>query len=133
MKRNIYSILPLLFSFLLVSTAWGEPVKKEIYYTKKASLSGTQTLRFSLWTSDAEGGQEIWFEEKSMKVTAKTIQTYLGDVTPLDGVDFSQQLWVKVDQKRKDGSYKSLGTMEKLGAVPYVLWGGSGVASALSG
>ena len=106
---------------------WREPVKKEIYYTKKASLSGTQTLRFSLWTADTEGGEEIWSEEKSMKVTAKTIMTYLGDKTPLDGVDFSQQLWVNVEQKRKDGSYKVIGTMERLGAVPYALWGGSGV------
>jgi hypothetical protein len=64
-------------------------------------------------------------EEKTMKVTAKTITTYLGDVVPLDAVDFSQQLWVKVDQKRKDGSYKIVGTMDKLGAVPYALWGGS--------
>jgi len=55
----------------------GEPVKKEIYYTKKASLSGTQTLRFSLWTANTEGAT-IWLEEKTMKVTAKTITTYLG-------------------------------------------------------
>jgi hypothetical protein len=62
-----------------------------------------------------------------MKVTGSTIKTYLGDKTPLDGVDFSQQLWVKVEQKRKDGSYKVVGAMVRLGVVPYALWGGSGV------
>jgi len=61
-----------------------------------------------------------------MKVIGATIKTYLGDETPLDGVDFSQQLWVMVEQKRKDGTYKVIGTLEKLGAVPYALWGGSG-------
>ena len=105
MRKIVYIILLGLLSILLVATAWGEPVKKEVYYIKKASLSGTQTLRFSLWTSDSEGGEQIWLEEKTMKVTAKTITTYLGDVTPLDSINFSQQLWVKVEQKRKDGSY----------------------------
>ena len=122
MRRIVYTIMPL----FLVTMVCAEPVKKEIYYTKKASLSGVQTLRFSLWTSDTEGGEEIWFEEKSMKVTSATIKTYLGDETPLDDVDFSQQLWVMVEQKRKDGTYKVIGTLEKLGAVPYALWGGSG-------
>jgi hypothetical protein len=61
-----------------------------------------------------------------MKVTGATIKTYLGDAAPLDDVDFSQQLWIKVEQKRKDGNYKVMGTMERLGVVPYALWGGSG-------
>ena len=100
MKRNVHCILTVFFLLFLITTAWGEPVKKEIYYTKKASLGGTQTFRFSFWTADTEAGDEVWSEEKSMKVTGATIKTYLGDVTPLDDVDFSQQLWVMVEQKR---------------------------------
>jgi hypothetical protein len=84
--------------------AIADPVIKEIYYQKKTSLAypATYTFRFSLWDAEV-GGNEVWFEEKPLKLTNNLIKTYLGDLEPLDSVDFSLQYWVQVDQKRKTG------------------------------
>ena len=86
--------------------AWSEPVQKQIYYTKKTGLSfpGTYTLRFTL--RDAEtGGTQVWEEEKSIDLKGSLIKTNLGDIAPLDDVDFSQQYWVQLERRKGDGTY----------------------------
>jgi hypothetical protein len=49
------------------------------------------------------------------------IATSLGKVTALSGVDFSQQLWVQMEQK-SGTTYTVLGTRDPLGLAPYALW-----------
>jgi hypothetical protein len=122
MKRG--HLIPVALSLLLVVTsAWGDPVAKDLYYLKKTVLSypATYTFRFSLWNADTEG-TETWSEEKSVKMTTSTLKTYLGDTISLDGIDFSQQLWVQVERKKKNGTYVLIGQRDPLAIVPYALW-----------
>jgi hypothetical protein len=67
----------------------------------------------------------LWEEEKTIKLAfadKKTVRTYLGEINPLDGVDFSKQLWVQVEKKEKNGTFTQIGVRDMLGVVPYALW-----------
>jgi len=66
-------------------------------------------------------GTMVWSEEKPVKLKGVKIITYLGDETPLDGVDFSHQYWVQVERLKKTG-YAVVGTRTMLGVTPYALW-----------
>ncbi len=106
---------------LFVTTlVWSDPVINQIYYQTKTTLSypATHTIKISLWDQET-GGNEVWSEEKQIKLTGSTIKTYLG---PLDGVDFSQQLWVRIEKRKADGSLKSAAQTQPLSTVPYALW-----------
>jgi hypothetical protein len=112
-----------LFS-LGVTFVWGDPVLKGFPYQKKTptlTYPATYTLKFSLWDQDS-GGALLWSEEKEVTLSGPKIKTYLGDIEPLDGVDFSQQLWVKVERKRANGIYRTIGAMDPLPTVPYAIW-----------
>ena len=104
---------------------WADPVVKEIYFSKLTTLgNGTFTLKFSLWDEE-QVGNKLWEEEKLIKLAfadKKTVRTYLGEINPLDGVDFSKQLWVQVEKKEKDGTFNPIGSRDMLGVVPYALW-----------
>jgi hypothetical protein len=106
-----------------VNLAWAAPVELLLYYTKKTTYvpSATDIFRFTLWDAET-GGTKVWEEEKSIDLSGNLIKTYLGDTTPLDDVDFSQQYWVQVERKKRDGTYVVLGTRDILGVVPYALW-----------
>ena len=120
-KRYLIPTLAVMFLFVL-STAWADPVIREIYYQKKTTLSypRTYTLRFSLWDAES-GGNEVWFEEKDVLMKNATIKTYLGSDIPLNVGDFAQQLWVQVERKKSSG-YAFIGTRDMLGVVSYALW-----------
>ena len=109
--------------FWLISSAWSEPIKPLMYYSKveKGLGNKTHTFRFSLWDAET-GGNLLWEEEKPLRTKKSTISTVLGDVNSIEGVDFSQQLWVQVEEKQKDGSYVLVGERDALGVVPYALW-----------
>lgn len=95
----------------------------------------TYTIKFSLWDSAMDGG-ELWSEEKSISLTGPKMKTYLGEVNGLEGVDFSRQLWVQVERRKADGTYRPLGGREALGVVPYALYSessGSGEGSTVTG
>jgi hypothetical protein len=138
MKRKIF-VVSILMVLVGATVAWGEPIAKEIYYQKKTTLAypATYTFRFSLWDAvDVGTGVSVWEEEKQVKITSALIKTYLGDDTSLDPADFSKQLWVQVERKKKDGTYVILGTRDKLRASPYALYGGTGgyvTVSSLAG
>jgi hypothetical protein len=121
MLLSLISLVILLLGFVAISN--GEPVAKEIFYTKSTTLPypGTYTLRFSFWDS-LVGGSEVWWEEKTLELKGPRIKTYLGDANPLDEVDFSMQLWVQVEKKKKDGSYVVLGSRNTFPLVPYAAW-----------
>jgi hypothetical protein len=138
MKRR-YLILALVLFFLSVlSIAWADPVVKQIYYQKKTTLAPkTFEFKFSLWDAET-GGLEVWSEEgKELTVKNGIIKTYLGDTAPLDGVDFSSQLWVQVERIKKDGTPIVVGVRDKFTLVPYALYsevsGGGGDGSSLTG
>jgi len=111
--------------FCFVFPAWSEPIKPLIFYSKVEKGMGNKnyTLRFSLWDAET-GGNMVWEEEKTLTTKKSTINTLLGDVNPIDGVDFSQQLWVQVEKKLADETYVPLGEREQLSVsgVPYALW-----------
>ena len=41
----------------------------------------------------------VWEEEKTLKGKNSVISTYLGDIIPLEGVNFGEALWVQVEEK----------------------------------
>jgi hypothetical protein len=45
-----------------------------------------------------------------------------GELNSLKGVDFSQALWVQVEVRQKDGTYKLVGERDGLIGVPYAMW-----------
>ena len=111
--------------FWCISPVWSEPVKPLIFYSKaeKGLRNKTYALRFSLWDAET-GGNMVWEEEKTLTTKKSTINTLLGDVNSIDGVDFSQQLWVQVEEKLEDETYALVGERELLAVsgVPYALW-----------
>ena len=120
MKKAFVFIVGLVIFFGAVS-AFGAPADEEILYKKTTTLTpGTYNLRFSLWDA-ATAGVMIWSEEKKITLTSSAIKTILGDTGPLDGVDFSQQLWIQVDRVKTGPVYKVVGTREKLLSVPSAL------------
>ena len=124
MKKGIsISVAALLLITLGSVRGWCESVFMGFLYQKKVNLTypATYTLRFSLWDQDL-AGTELWFEEKKVTLSSSRVKTYLGDTEPLGGVDFSQQLWVKVEKKSANGTYRMLGAMDPLLSVPYALW-----------
>ena len=111
--------------FWCISPVWSEPVKPLIFYSKVEKGLGNKsyTFTFSLWDAEA-GGNRVWEEEKTLTTKKSKISTLLGDVNSIDGVDFSQQLWVQVEEKLEDGTYALVGERELLAVsgVPYALW-----------
>jgi hypothetical protein len=105
------------------SLSFAEPARHYISYTKRNTLSSpaTATLRFSLWDAPTNG-VEVWSEEKLVTMTVPGIRVALGDVTPLDTVDFSRQLWVQVELKRRLGQYVVMGARDLLPASAYAAW-----------
>jgi hypothetical protein len=136
-KRYLIIVLFVLLTFIL-SIAWADPVVKQLYYQKKTTLAPkTFDFRFSLWDAETEG-LEVWYEEgKELTVKNGIIKTYLGDTAPLDGVDFSSQLWVQVERLKRDGTPIVVGTRDMLAVVPYALYSevsaGGGDGSSLTG
>ncbi len=128
MERKLF-VVSMLVILVGATVAWGEPIAKEIYYQKKTTLAypAIYTFRFSLWNV-ATGGDpvnKVWEEEKPVKITSAVIKTNLGNATPLDLADFSDQLWVQVERKKRDGSYVVIGTRDRLTASPYALNAGT--------
>jgi hypothetical protein len=74
----------------------------------------------SLWDSETDG-TKLWSEDKLLKPVKKAVSTYLGEMNSLDGVDFSEQLWVQLELKNSDGTYTAVGTRDMLGIVPYAI------------
>lgn len=118
----------LAFSVILAATAFAEPVHREIPYSKKVSLYApkTYTIHFSIYDA-AIGGTELWYEEKSVRLTTKTLTHNLGSVIAFADadagpLDFSEQYWIQVSYWYKN-AWKVLGVRDKLTASPYALWG----------
>ncbi len=130
MKTRVV-LLVSLFLLVSISMAFATPVQQTIPYTKKTTLAFPKdyTLKFSLCDDPVAGICSYWEEEKIVSMTGSKIKTNLGDTVPFTGVDFSQQYYVQVEKKKKDGTYKMVGARDMLGVVPYAMWsltGGSG-------
>lgn len=119
-KRQLFLVVTI---FLLAATSvWAEPIVNVIYYQKQTLLSYhpavSRLFRFSLWLEETGGVGPVWSEEKHYTMTNSFVKTYLGSVNPLNGVDFSQQLWVEVEMKKIDGTYVLIGQRTRLGVTP---------------
>jgi len=125
MKRLFGIGMAAVFALLLVAVlAQADPVENQIHYVKKTGLAHPHkyTMRFSLWDAPT-GGSEVWFEEKEIALKGPNIKTYLGDTTTLDGVDFSQQLWVQVERwKASTSTWVVVGLRDTFSTVPYAAW-----------
>jgi trimeric autotransporter adhesin len=121
-KMSVYAGV-ILCCVVAGSLSAAEPARHYISYTKRNTLSSpaTATLRFSLWDAPTNGS-EVWSEEKLVTMTVPGIRVALGDVTPLDTVDFSRQLWVQVELKRRIGQYVIMGARDLLPASAYAAW-----------
>ena len=104
-------------------------------YQKKLTVSpgnGNLSFVFSLYDAEAVGsGARVWYEVKSIasNTTTRLIATTLGDITTLNGVDFSKQLWVQTELA--NGTV--LGTRDKMGVVPYALWSATSNVAGVAG
>lgn len=114
--------------FLAAAAAGAAEMEQKLYYQKKLTSAVTSStystevfFTFSLWDA-ATGGLQVWEETKAIPVTSTTriISTSLGDTAAFDEqlVDFSQQLWVQVENSRGI----VLGMRDKLAVVPYALY-----------
>lgn len=127
--RKISASLAVALSVAVVGVAFaGEPVHREIPYTKKVSLytPKTYTFHFSIYEA-ATDGTELWYEERSVRLTSKTLTHNLGSVISFADagagpLDFSEQYWIQVSYWYRN-AWKPLGTRDKLTASPYALGG----------
>ena len=123
MKKCYLIIVLVVLLTSILSIAWAEPVVKQLFYQKKTKLAPkTYTLKFTLWDVDTGGTTPVWEEEKPVTLSGSTIKTYLGDAISLDGVDFSQQLWIQVEQRKKNDKYTLIVPRERFGIVPYAMF-----------
>ncbi|NJD55350.1 MAG: hypothetical protein FIA94_02980 [Nitrospirae bacterium] len=140
MKKICYVVFAAVFFLSCISIASAAPVK-EILYTKKMALvyPATYTFRFSLWDSADPAdpaGQMVWSDDNVvMSLNSPKIVYSLGSNAVLDGVDFSQQLWVQVDRWVKSkGAWKPVNNIrDRLGVVPYALWSEKSSVAASGG
>ena len=138
MKNTWASVVVGLLILFVSGGTLADPVVKQIYYQKKTTLAvpNTYTFKFTLWETESGGTIPVWEEIKKLALTTSTLKTYLGDVNPLDGVDFSQQLWVQVERKAK-AKYVAVGPRDAFALAPYALWsevsGGGSSGSTLTG
>jgi hypothetical protein len=111
------------FLLLVLTPVWASEVSKELPYQKKTNLAFpvTYTLRFSLWDAEVDGNK-LWEEDQTLSLKSATIKTSLGEGGSLDGVDFSQQLWVQVERVKKNEKTTVIGARDSLTAVPYAMW-----------
>jgi hypothetical protein len=124
MKRQAVVVLTLVL--FCVTLTFAVPIEKKLFYQKTVSSNWkTQTVRFSLWDAES-GGNEVWWEEKPAAPVKKVLTTYLGDGTPLDGVDFSMQLWVQVETLNKQDDFEVVGGRDPLSVVAYAIWSNTG-------
>lgn len=127
--RKISACLALALSVAVVGVAFaGEPVHREIPYSKKVSLytPKTYTFHFSIYDA-ATDGTELWFEDLSLQLKSKTLTHNLGSVIAFADadagpLDFSEQYWIQVSYWYRN-AWKVLGTRDKLTASPYALGG----------
>lgn len=122
-NKSLVKFVGMVVMFWFVSASWAAPLKPVLFYSKaeKGLFSKSYTFRFSLWDAET-GGTKVWEEEKVVKTKNSVINTYLGEVNPLGGVDFGQALWVQVERKETDGTYVQVGEMDELVGVPYAMW-----------
>jgi microcystin-dependent protein len=121
--RYLWMVMLLAMIFWSWATAWSEPVEPIMFYSKaeKGLWNRTYTLRFSLWDAGS-GGNRLWEEEKILATKGSVITTYLGEVNPITGVDFSQALWVQVEKRMPDGNYVEIGERDELTVVSYAMY-----------
>ena len=99
--------------FWFVSTTLSEPSKPLIFYSKAENGlgNGNHIFRFSLWNAE-KAGNIVWEEQKKVIIQRSTINTFLGEVNSLLKVDFSKSLWIQVEERKSDGSYRLVGGRE---------------------
>jgi len=123
MKKWIFLVGFCVVTFMI--DVWAGEARLKIPFSKPSTLAtGAYSFRFSLWDAKVQG-TELWNEEKDLEVDDdQVIATQLGDALepaktsgPLRELNFSQVLWVQVDQVL-DGGNKSIGERTTLIDMP---------------
>jgi len=126
MKRVALALAGIL---LAAGVVRGEPVRPTIPVVVGTTLAVPKVyrLRFSLFDA-AEGGAEVWHEEKLLRLRRKRFVHRLGSVSPFAdaAVDFASQYWLEVSRRLADGSFTPVAPRARLDAVPYALWSAAG-------
>jgi hypothetical protein len=123
MKRNILIFIIPILLLLVAGTAWGqgEPGSPHNYiaYSKYIDIKCNPCIfKFTLFNDLDE---PVWSEAGiEVERDGKYIYHYLGSVVPLEGVDFSQQMWVQTEVRTdEEEDYEVVGERDKLEMVPY--------------
>jgi Collagen triple helix repeat (20 copies) len=130
MRRSFFVSIGVVFLLCLgLASAWGDPVLNQIYYQKNTTLAypARYTFRFSLWNDETsiDPLNMVWSEDKQIKLTSSVVKHYLGEIEPLGGVDFTQQMWVQLERIKKVGTPDEvsivIGRRQRLAIVPYAM------------
>ena len=130
MRRSFLVSIGVVFLLCLgFASAWCDPVLNEIYYQKNTTLAypATYTFRFSLWNDETSTDplNMVWSEDKKITLTSAVVKHYLGEIEPLGGVDFTQQMWVQLERVKKVGTPDevsiAIGKRQRLAIVPYAM------------
>jgi hypothetical protein len=118
--------LPILLLFAS-GTAWGqpEPPYKEINYSKYVDIKCNPCIfKFSLFN---DLNEPVWMEEGvEIELDRKYVNHYLGSIKSLEGVDFSQQMWVQTEVRSdEEEDYEIVGERDQLEMVPYSFYADS--------
>jgi len=130
MKKGLMYLLTLMLVLGMATIGWaaGAPVEKYLPYSNTARsiqvllpvipLNALKNFRFSLIDST---GAVVLSEQESIKLKG---YIFSHDIGPLDSVDFSRQLWLKVEVENGGIGVWQEVSYEIFQVVPYALWSG---------
>jgi hypothetical protein len=106
MKKSFFYIIAMGFALLAAAKTSADvpsliPVQGTLTDTADVPIDGSFDMRFAIFTAE-QNGTELWFENRTggdkVEVKEGFFTVYLGEVSPLDPLDFIDypQLWLEM-------------------------------------